>query len=901
MAKSHYCLLEKFNNYFNRKVIKFDTLNEYIADAKDYHIPENSDGTTTSFDFIPNDNVTTEIIVNDVPFTPDYFLELDLELNIKSRWFVMETVRNRQGQWVYQLKRDVIADNLNSLIKAPIFVHKGMLHDNDPMVLNDEGMSFNQIKTMESFIKDKSMASWIVCYLAKSLTSADVDVDLATESAITDFKTLGELATELGVNESALTDLVSFDADTPKSIRLCTSTELYFAYKAQSQNYFNIIGMATSPDFTSTSGGQTTTAQSTDMTPLYQSGIPQSVLLPFATTLQNNASAIVNQIDDVLDRTYYLQYGLALPVLQRYNGLYIKYVNKFYKLRLVINGDTITSKRIVNSNYSSWETVSRTANPDIYQSSGTIDIYFREKDISIYLDEVSREESDIPTIKAKISSARKTCNNQEFDMIAIPASTIYYSNNGLDKLQTGDLAQRLASALAIKEDANIYDVQLLPFCPIPSIISDENVIDITNLQENVDFNYIKKSGGEGIFETSVNQDSDYVNVSNHITYRETVGGLNGIPSGSTFTFSGITSDSDSGGTISNIQITQDGDDVVFEFDVTPEVLTGNFYVGVEINWTSASDIDIGVVLYVEEASFSSLINMPLTLKDSMKIDSNCDFYRLVSPNYQGSFDFNVARNGGSVEFFTAYCTYKPYTPFIKVAPNLNYLYGSDYNDNRGLICGGDFSLPRASSAWQSYQLQNKNYQNIFNREIQNLDFMQSIERRNQIVSGAVGIFTDTAKGIAGGAIASGGNPIGAIVGGAVSMVGSTVGYGVDVDTLARTQRETKQLAIDKFNYQLGNIKALPYTLTKVGAFDISSKIFPILEYYTCTEQEKQALRDKIKWESMTVMRIGTLEEFMNFDGELHYFKGELIRNDEIADDTHIMNAIYEELLKGVYI
>ena len=133
------------------------------------------------------------------------------------------------------------------------------------------------------------------------------------------------------------------------------------------------------------------------------------------------------------------------------------------------------------------------------------------------------------------------------------------------------------------------------------------------------------------------------------------------------------------------------------------------------------------------------------------------------------------------------------------------------------------------------------------------------------------------------------------------MVGSTVGYGVDVDTLARTQRETKQLAIDKFNYQLGNIKALPYTLTKVGAFDISSKIFPILEYYTCTEQEKQALRDKIKWESMTVMRIGTLEEFMNFDGELHYFKGELIRNDEIADDTHIMNAIYEELLKGVYI
>lgn len=805
---ARYLFLENFNNYFNRKVIKYDTIVQYMFASRGFKLQ----GAIANFK--PNDNVSTEIIDNDVGIHPDYLLALnDDATEILSRWFIMETVRTREKQYRYILRRDVIVDNLETLYDAPIFVHKGMLHDDDPMVLNSEGMSFNQIKTNESFIKDKSMASWIVCYLAKNLISADVDVDLVTESAITDFKTLGELATELGINESALTDLVSFDANQPKSIRLCSSSELYFAEHDGQANYKNVIAMATSSDFTSTSGGQIIERQfNNDMTPLYEEGylVLRDILMSFATNLQINASSIVAQLPSVLNRTYYLQYGLALPVLQRYNGLYIKYANKFYKLRLVINGDTIASKRIVNSNYSSWETVSRTANPDLYQSSGTIDIYFREKDISIYLDEVSREESDVPTVKAKISSARKTCNNQEFDMIAIPASNIYYSNDGTDKLQTGDLAQRLASALAIKEDANIYDIQLLPFCPIPSIISSENVIDITDLQENIDFNYIKKTSG-----------------------------------------------------------------------------------GVET--------DIGVVLYVEEASFSSLINMPLTLKESMKIDSNCDFYRLVSPNYQGSFDFNVARNGGSVEFFTAYCTYKPYTPFIKVAPNLNYLYGSDYNDNRGLICGGDFSLPRASSAWQSYQLQNKNYQNIFNREIQNLDFMQSIERRNQIVSGAAGIFTDIAKGVAGGAIASGGNPIGAIVGGAVSMAGSTVGYGIDVDTLARTQRETKQLAIDKFNYQLGNIKALPYTLTKVGAFDISSKIFPILEYYTCTEQEKQALKDKIKWESMTVMRIGTLSEFMNFNGQLNYFKGELIRNDVIAEDNHMLEAIYSEILKGVYI
>ena len=79
------------------------------------------------------------------------------------------------------------------------------------------------------------------------------------------------------------------------------------------------------------------------------------------------------------------------------------------------------------------------------------------------------------------------------------------------------------------------------------------------------------------------------------------------------------------------------------------------------------------------------------------------------------------------------------------------------------------------------------------------------------------------------------------------------------------------------------------------------KYFHFLEYYTCSDKELEAFKSKIKYESMTVMRIGTLNEYMGFNGELNYFKGSLIRNDEIADDTHILNAIYEELLKGVYI
>lgn len=285
----------------------------------------------------------------------------------------------------------------------------------------------------------------------------------------------------------------------------------------------------------------------------------------------------------------------------------------------------------------------------------------------------------------------------------------------------------------------------------------------------------------------------------------------------------------------------------------------------------------------------------LSLTDSMKIDANCDLYRLVSPNYQGSFDFNVAKNGGTVRGFIADCTYKPFTPYIKVAPNFNWLYGTNYGDARGLICGGDFSIGLLSDKWQEYQLQNKNYQNIFNREIQNLDVSQSIARTQQYTAGGINIGTSGLKGAASGALLGGG--VGAVVGGIAGAGGSALGYAVDNQLMERQLIEQRQFAIDKFNLQIGNIQALPYTLTKVGAFNINSKIWPFLEYYTCTPEEKEALRQKILYEGMTIGIVDTLGNYM-ISG---YLKADLIRNDAIIDDSHLLDDIYIELTKGVYL
>ena len=52
---------------------------------------------------------------------------------------------------------------------------------------------------------------------------------------------------------------------------------------------------------------------------------------------------------------------------------------------------------------------------------------------------------------------------------------------------------------------------------------------------------------------------------------------------------------------------------------------------------------------------------------------------------------------------------QPYQPYIHLNPNFGSLYGEDFNDARGLILGGDFSIATLSNEWKNYETQNKNY------------------------------------------------------------------------------------------------------------------------------------------------------------------------------------------------
>lgn len=309
--------------------------------------------------------------------------------------------------------------------------------------------------------------------------------------------------------------------------------------------------------------------------------------------------------------------------------------------------------------------------------------------------------------------------------------------------------------------------------------------------------------------------------------------------------------------------------------------------------------------YLRNISFTFNTNLPLSsfreaTSDMSAIDkkvfSETTLYRLVSPNFNGIFEFNPVKNGG-INYINVDVTLRPYNPYIHVNPDFKELYGSDFDDARGLICQGDFSLPLITDQFKTYEVNNKNYQNIFNRQIEHMDFEYGLQRAEAIFGATVGsIGAGVSGGLVGGKVGGIGGAVAGAIGGTVA---SAIGGAVDYNILKQRQAENKDLMIDNFKYQLGNIKALPFTINKIDPFTKNNKIWPILEIYSSTEQEKILLRNYLSYKSMTINAIGSIGEYIQ--DEKTYISGSLIRLEGLDCQMHEAQEIYDEIMKGVFI
>ena len=539
-----------------------------------------------------------------------------------------------------------------------------------------------------------------------------------------------------------------------------------------------------------------------------------------------------------------------------------------------------------------------------------------------------------------LNSDRAHLNDAPYDMFCIPFSDTLKLKYGETQFTCSknvalSMATEIAKDLGSK---SVYDVQLLPYCPNRTLVvkssSPSSVLDLTGVKYDLikeSVTNVPKSAviwcTESTFQVPITTESQVVEfkITEDSPLQIKTESYYAVPNGiSQYTNRMAVSTANKNGVL------------VYKVDKsTGRVIDRNWYDVLEIksegilniyafgNWQNPeisvsiadyANADHYYVFWLRNGAFggqflNKLAESVKIAKDysvlnpgndalTRKLANECDLLRLVAQNYSAIFEFSPAKSGG-VDGFLADCTYKPWSPYIHILPKLKGLYGDNFvsiDDARGLICGGDMSLSQLSNEWANYQLQNKTYQEMFDRQIKNMDVQNDVNRQGALAQAIVAPIVGGAAGAATGAKVGGG--YGAIAGAAAGAIGGAITAGIDYSNTVRMMEENRQYSIDMYGYNLQNIQAIPTSLTKTSALTYNTRVWPFIEYYTCTEAERKALKDKIKYNGMTVMKIGQLSDYPL--GEDRFYKGQVIRLN-VNLDSHMAYEIYNELKKGVYL
>jgi len=842
----------RYNNYYNRilkreqEVIDYE---EYLIGSPFYNI-----------DFKPNDGINTQIVLKPIEEgnIPDYILVVDgtylnKDIHIVSRWFVIDATRLRKDQYNLTLYRDTLADYYNYLKYSTFFAEKAPIRNDSPFIFNEENITLNQIKEYETLLMDETESAWIVGYMpSDNPPPADGD-----ETGAYKFKFSRKMKPDYTVN--TLADFNNTYINTENVYRFVHT----YKYRVHGLRYnlgstFDFIFDRTTSEYKVSYPGDNSALK-----------LIKTDVNSIDTAKQKYMNSLATNLEERILIENYLGYegSTAFDEAYMYDKKIIYEVStrRYYRIKTNIGFDKTISQNFLAVGTELFNKIDAgtaelrdlgiigqsEANMFSYSFEGT---YWQA---SIQLEELN----DINIDKdIQISVDRQLLQDAPYSMFCIPVDKAYMKitrdgspaviRNTADKQTIYDFAVSLTRDLS---GAGILtDLQLLPYCPFRevSMRADSFAGSLGIIIE-----------GESLLPGI---DYQYTETYSEDPTPDTSGYSEGVImfwcKNSTFSFELLPRNDIFGiGFASN----------PYDFE--------NEWAGTDYPWTT-------------------------------KLWNETKKYRLSSPNYSSSFDFSPAKNGG-VRSFTVDCTYKPFQPYIHVAPLFGGLYGDDFNDYRGLTCGGDFSLPQLNDAWATYERQNINYQKSFQRDIESMELHRKWSNASNIVgalsgAGQAGIMGGNVAGMM-GAEAAGMTGAGLVAGG-LSLIGGAMDAGVS-DIMSREAIRLKQ---DQFGYQLGNIQALPNTITKISAFTANNKIFPVLETYGCTQEELQAFINKLVYNGLTCMRIDTFESFL-YDKEysetyipngLNYIKGHIVRMEwSLPEDYHVATVMSEELSKGVYV
>ena len=536
-----------------------------------------------------------------------------------------------------------------------------------------------------------------------------------------------------------------------------------------------------------------------------------------------------------------------------------------------------------------------------------------------------------------LNSDRAHLNDAPYDMFCIPFSdTIKLKYGSVEFTCSKNIALSMATEIA-KDlgSGTVYDVQLLPYCPNRTLVVKSDSPSIVLDLASIKYDLIKESATnnpksaviwctESTFQVPISSGDEI------FEFKPTVYAPSAIQTEKYYTIPDNivthTARMSISTTLDNIEVykVDKRTNKIINYDLYNKIdITTNSYLNIYKSNTLEINLELNDYYYADYYYVFRLRNVAFTGQSidiltkkvritkyysilnpgddalSRKLANECDLVRLVSQNYSAIFEFSPAKSGG-VDGFLADCTYKPWAPYIHILPKLKGLYGDNFvsiDDARGLICGGDMSLPQLSNAWANYQLQNKTYQEMFDRQIKNMDVQNDINKQGALAQLILSPITGGAASAAAGGQFFGKQ--GAIGGAIAGAVGGLATSALDYKNTIKMMEENRQYSIDMYGYNLQNIQAVPTSLTKTSALTYNTRVWPFIEYYTCTDAERNALKDKIKYNGMTIMKVGQLNNYLL--GEDNFYKGQLIRLPDVRIDGHMAFEIYNELNKGVYL
>lgn len=816
----------KFNNYYNRIIKKYDAVADYGTPML----------TQTNCNFVHGDGVNSEFTINKgsvLVDTPDYCVVKDYN-GALSRWFVTNSFKTRRGQDKLTLRRDLIADFYDDVLRySPCLIRKGYVGNNSPFVFNDEGVKYNKIKESEILIKDKSNCSYIIGFIANN-TPAIGTINGTIKG--TDYDYVYDSMADFPMKN--YTDGAgNTHTDTKKRIYgNSPTTRIYYSLKYSGLS-FHTSGGSTLTENYETIMRQTGLGKPSYYTPIYPTNYSTGLYYESGSGLTLNNLRIISRsltgtsagAELLYLKTYYSNWlynkmifsqlqahaekvlGVSsdLADLTQYAGKKIKIGANIYdaSIKVVSSSSSVINYNSYNPTirdafYNMVATINNNKPTAGQMSSSTMDVHygssysnFYENDLKVMGEteniilELSPSEINIHT-SLLAANSRAHLEEQPYDMFML-----INDNNKAYKVGTTDYTSNhkvninIAQAICQASGSAAYDIQIVPFNPLPGSILDDGSLQFLNFDTHEIYN----------------SDNDVIG-----------------------------------------------------------------------HYIMCSSADLKFNLEKDELKF---------IPTDYKKDYNLKQYRLCSPNQETIFEFSPAMNGG-ITSWEITTNYRPFASYIKIQPSWNYLYGeelyNDLTDFRGLVYNSSLCITQLSDAYSNYVSNNKNFQQLFDNQINTLTKTQDIQM--SALEDTLGLRSFT------------GMPI--------SSVLKVIGGSKDIDM----QRELNNVALSKmrtdFNFQMDNIKSMPHTIKKLTAINGDTRIFPFIEVYTAHPDEEESFDWKMKYTGMTIMTTGKIWDYLKLNEET-FIQADLIRLDlsrsEETADNHIAVEIAAELEKGIYL